>query len=207
MLSVSQIFSYIIVLGIAAAVPGPGMTTVVARSVSNGFLFGFYALFGLIIGDLIYLSVAVFGYSIVVSHFSYLFKFIVWGASFYLIYLAWQFWFNPYKILGLAYNNKKKQILVTFCSGLAITLGNPKTIGFYLAILPLVIDIKTISLSSWCLILVPLTITVLFSVGTLFILASVGLRHLLLTAKAQRILYRSAAIIMLLAAVTMLIRS
>lgn len=207
MLSLSQIFSYIMVLGIAAAVPGPGMTMVVARSVSNGSLFGFFALFGLIIGDLIYLSIAVFGYSIVISHFFYLLKFIMWGASLYLIYLARQFWFYPHKIIDLENNSKKKQILITLCSGLAITLGNPKTIGFYLAILPLVIDIKIISLSSWCLILVPLTITVLFSVGTLFILTSIGLRGLLLTVKAQRILYRSAAIIMLLAAITMLIQA
>lgn len=53
----------------------------------------------------------------------------------------------------------------------------------------------------------PLTITVLFAVGTLFIFASMSLKKLLLTVKAQRLLYRSAAIIMFLAALSMLIRS
>lgn len=207
MLSLSQVISYISVLGIAAAVPGPGMTTIVARSVSNGSLFGFFTLFSLIIGDLIYLSFAVFGYSIVINHFVYLLTFLKWGASLYLIYLAWQFWLNPYQPFDTSNDNTKKQTIITFFSGLAITLGNPKTISFYLAILPLVINIQSITLYIWGLILVPLTITVLFAVGTLFIFASMSLKKLLLTVKAQRLLYRSAAIIMFLAALSMLIRS
>jgi len=61
MLEYTQVIAYIIALGIAAAIPGPGMIALVARSLSTGALTGFTLLFGIILGDLLYLSFAVFG--------------------------------------------------------------------------------------------------------------------------------------------------
>ncbi|OUF47799.1 hypothetical protein AZ044_002581 [Pluralibacter gergoviae] len=48
MLGTAQILSYSTTLGLAAAVPGPGMTALVARSVSGGAVTGFTMLAGLI---------------------------------------------------------------------------------------------------------------------------------------------------------------
>ncbi len=97
MLEVSQIVTYTAALTVAAAIPGPGMAALVARSVSSGALAGFCMLFGLIIGDLTYLSFAVFGLSIIAHSFDTLFAVVRWGAALYLGYLAWQFWFQEVK--------------------------------------------------------------------------------------------------------------
>jgi len=89
-------------------------------------------------------------------------------------------------------------------SGYTITLGNPKTIAFYLALLPVIIDLEMITMQSWAIMLVPLTAVVLLSVGAVFILGAIGVRHILSGEKAQRILHRGAATTMVIAAGTML---
>jgi len=53
---------------------------------------------------------------------------------------------------------------------------------------------------------VPMTILVLL-VGTVFILAALRIRHFLTRPGAQRVLFRSAGIIMLLAAIGMVAKS
>lgn len=206
MLDLTQVLTYSVALGIAAAIPGPGMAALVARSVSGGTLSGFCLLFGLILGDLTYLSFAVFGLAMIAEHFNALFQLVRWGASLYLCYLAWQFWFANHQAIEMGKPAKKKELLSAAISGLTITLGNPKTIAFYLAILPLVINLETVSLQTWGLLLVPLTILVLLSVGALFILAAVRIRYLLSSQRAQQQMFRGAAAIMVAAAASMLIR-
>ena len=74
MIGATELAAYAIALGVAAAIPGPGMTALVARSVGNGAVAGFAMLFGLIIGDLCYLSFAVFGLAVVAKNFAALFN-------------------------------------------------------------------------------------------------------------------------------------
>lgn len=204
MLDLTQVFSYAVALGVAAASPGPGMAALVARSVSGGAISGFALLLGLILGDLIYLSFAVFGLAMIAEHFNALFDVVRWGAATYLCYLAWQFWFANHQAIEMEKSANKRELVSAALSGLTITLGNPKTIAFYLAILPLVIDLRGVSLQTWALMLAPLTILVLLSVGTLFIIAAVRVRRWLSSPHAQQNLFRGAATIMVVAAASML---
>lgn len=202
-----QIISYIAALGLAAAIPGPGTTALIARSVSGGAVAGFSMLAGLILGDLIYLSVAVFGLAVVAHSYTYVFTMINWAASLYLLVLAWQFWCHQPQAINIEQKATKRELALAWFSGLTITLGNPKTIAFYLAILPLVIALDNVSLQIWGGILVPLTMVVLLSVGAVFILAALRIRHLLTSAKAQRLVFRSAGAIMMLAAAGMVVKT
>lgn len=207
MLGTAQIISYIFALSLAAAIPGPGMTALVARSVSGGAVTGFTMLAGLILGDLIYLSIAVFGLAVIAHTYTSVFTLINWAASFYLFMLAWQFWCHQPQAINIDQKATKRELASAWFSGLTITLGNPKTIAFYLAILPLVISLDNVSLQIWGGMLVPLTVFVLLSVGAIFILAALRIRHLLTSAKAQQLLFRSAGFIMMLAALGMVIKT
>nr|WP_273199806.1 hypothetical protein [Pseudomonas sp.] len=51
---------------------------------------------------------------------------------------------------------------------------------------------KPVSLATWRLMLVPLTVLVLLSVGALFVLGAVRIRHLLSSLRAQQRLFRGA---------------
>ena len=207
MSATAQVISYMAALGLAAAIPGPGMTALVARSVSGGAITGFTMLAGLILGDLIYLSIAVFGLAVIAHTYNSVFTLINWAASLYLCMLAWQFWCHKPQAINIDQKATKRELASAWLSGLTITLGNPKTIAFYLAILPLVISLDNVSLQMWGGMLVPLTVFVLFSVGAIFILAALRIRHLLTSEKAQRLLFRSAGSIMMLAAIGMVIKT
>ncbi|MGY4491267.1 LysE family translocator [Pseudomonas sp. TE3610] len=206
MLDTSQVLTYCAALGVAAAIPGPGMAALVARSVSGGALSGFCLLFGVILGDLTYLSFAVFGLAMIAEHFNALFQLVRWGAAIYLCYLAWVFWFARHQTIETGKPAQRKELLSAAVSGLTITLGNPKTIAFYLALLPLVINLETVSLQTWALMLMPLTALVLLAVGAVYILGAVRIRHLLSSLRAQQRLFRGAAVIMAAAAAAMLLR-
>ncbi|WP_419963143.1 LysE family translocator [Pantoea vagans] len=207
MSTTAQVISYMAALGLAAAIPGPGMTALVARSVSGGAITGFTMLAGLILGDLIYLSIAVFGLAVIAHTYNSVFTLINWAASLYLCMLAWQFWCHKPQAINIDQKATKRELASAWLSGLTITLGNPKTIAFYLAILPLVISLDNVSLQMWGGVLVPLTVFVLFSVGAIFILAALRIRHLLTSEKAQRLIFRSAGSIMMLAAIGMVIKT
>ena len=84
----TQIITYALALGIAAAIPGPGMIALVARSLSGGALSGFALLGGIIIGDIIYLSFAVFGLAVLAQSFHWLFALIKWGSVLYSVLLS-----------------------------------------------------------------------------------------------------------------------
>jgi len=207
MIETAQIISYIAALGLAAAIPGPGMTALVARSVSGGAITGFSMLAGLILGDLIYLSLAVFGLAVIAHTYASIFTVINWGASLYLCLLAWQFWRYKPESINIDQKATKRELAMAWFSGLTITLGNPKTIAFYLAILPLVISLDTVSLQIWGGMLVPLTVLVLLVVGAIFILSALKIRRFLSSVKAQQVLFRSTALIMALAAICMLAKA
>lgn len=203
----AQILSYMAALGLAAAIPGPGMTALVARSVSGGLMTGFTMLAGLILGDLIYLSIAVFGLAVIAHNYTSIFTLINWAASLYLCVLAWQFWCHQPQAININQKATKRELASAWFSGLTITLGNPKTIAFYMAILPLVISLDNVSLQMWGGMLMPLTVFVLLCIGAVFILAALRIRHLLTSEKAQRRLFRSAGFIMMLAAAGMVIKT
>lgn len=203
MLEPTQILTYIAALAVAAAIPGPGMTALVARSVGSGALTGFVMLAGLILGDLTYLSFAVFGLAVLAKSFSVIFVLVKWGAVIYLCYLAWLFWTADHQSLNETGAPKRKDILSAGLSGYTITLGNPKTIAFYLALLPVIVDLKKITIQSWAFMLVPLTAGVLLGIGAIFVLGAIGVRHMLSSEKAQRFLHRGAATTMVVAAGSM----
>ena len=199
----TQIIAYALALGIAAAIPGPGMIALVARSLSGGAFSGFALLTGIVLGDLVYLSFAVFGLALIAQSFHWLFVLIKWGSVLYLTWLAWQFWSAKTQRIEVMNKPGTKDLLAAGLSGLSITLGNPKTIAFYLALLPLVIDLQAISLNSWATTLIPLTVGVLLIVGAVFVLGAVAIRRGLTSARAQQAIYRGAGAAMFIAAGTL----
>ncbi len=205
MINLADIAAYTVALGIAAAIPGPGITALVARSVGSGTRAGFALLAGIIMGDLLYLSFAVFGLALIAQSFGTVFTVIRWLSIAYLLYLAWQFWSAERHDMQVT-ETTRKDLGAAMMSGLAITLSNPKTIAFYLALLPLVLDLHSISASNWAMVLVPATILVLLFVGTVYILGALAVRRILAGANAQKRLHRSAAVAMAGAAGTMILR-
>lgn len=205
MINFTQLISYISALAIAAAIPGPGMTALVARSAGGGVFPGFALLLGIICGDILYLTLAVFGLAVIANSFSSFFLIVRLVSGAYLIWLSWQFWKYEPEVLETNPSANLKSLAASWGVGLGITIGNPKTIAFYLALVPVVVSLEDITVFAWGLVLVPITICVLGLVGSFFVLGAAKARKILKSVRAQSIVFKTAAVIMFVAAISMFV--
>lgn len=136
-----HIVSFVIAMTIFALVPGPGVLATLSRTVCNGERSAMFLVFGLILGDILYASFAVFGLGAIAQVMGAAFVWIRWISGVYLVYLG-------YRMFAQRPENSpvpKEQSGKSFLLGLFITLGNPKVIVFYLGFLPTFFDMHTVT--------------------------------------------------------------
>ena len=186
-------------LAVAAAIPGPGVTALVARALGSGFRSSLAMSLGLVVGDLTYLTAVVLGLALVAQSFGLVFLAIKWLGVAYLGYLAWNFWTSGITPETIEARKGKGGLLSSFLAGLTVTLGNPKTMIFYLAITPTIVDLRTVTFAEYG-ILALLTIVVLLVVLVPYLALAAKARWFLKTPRALKALNRTAATFMVGAA-------
>lgn len=181
---------YAVALAIACAIPGPGITASVGTALGSGFKQALVFVSGIVIGDLCYFTFAVLGLTAIASAFSGIFTVIKFASAAYLLYLAWTFWqgsMNPASVRSA----REKGWFATLLGGLTLTLGNPKTIIFYMALLPTVIDLQSVTLDRY-LVFCAITVAVLYAVCIPYIGLAARARKFLSNPKALKWLGRGA---------------
>ncbi|PPJ48075.1 LysE family translocator [Rhizobium sp. KAs_5_22] len=190
----TTLLAYSGALFVAAAIPGPGMTAIVARALGSGFRPTFFMGLGLILGDLCYLTAVILGLALVAQTFTTPFLIIKYLGALYLVYIAWKLWTTGL----IAQDIKAKRsthIGLSFLSGLLVTLGNPKTMLFYVALVPTLIPLEAIGAKDYAA-LVGITFVVLIAVLVPYILLASQARTLLKKPNSLKALNRSAASIL-----------
>jgi threonine/homoserine/homoserine lactone efflux protein len=190
-MSLATLLAYCTALFIAAAIPGPGMTAIVARALGSGFRETFFMGLGLVLGDLVYLTGVIMGLAFVAQTFTTTFMVIKILGALYLVYIAYKLWtagLLPQDIQA----RKSTNMGMSFLSGLLVTLGNPKTMLFYVALVPSLIDLHAIGLNEYA-VLVGATFIVLMAVLIPYILLASRARLLLKQPRALKSLNRIAA--------------
>lgn len=129
---------------LAVASPGPAIAALVARALATGFRRSLPFAAGIVAGDLIWLSLTAFGLAVLMQSFHGLFVAIKYAGCAYLIYLAYRLWTAPAEAPP-APATASGEGLRLFLGGIALTLGNPKVMVFFLSILPLVVDLKAMT--------------------------------------------------------------
>ncbi len=194
------------ILVVAAGTPGPNVGALVARVISRGHKGVFPFMFGLWLGDAIWLSLAVWGLSALANSFHTVFLVLKYLGVAYLIYLAWKMWIAPVETTAdenaIPREGEAKKL---FFSALAVTLGNPKIMVFYIAILPTVIDITHVSVVGWAELLLVM-FAVLAAVDTAWVVLAAQARRFLRSSRAMRIANRTSAGMMAGAAVAIATR-
>lgn len=193
-------------LAIAAAIPGPGVVAIVARALGSGFRSAAFLGVGLLCGDLIYLSAVLLGLALVAQSFGTLFLVIKWLGVAYLAWLAFSLWTRGVAAGAVTPERARDGAGASFVAGLLVTLGNPKVMVFYLAIMPTIIDIGTVTAGEFG-ILLALTAMILILVMTPYLALAARARWLLATPRALRFLNRMAAGFLAAAAATIAVRS
>ncbi|MEQ8298030.1 MAG: LysE family translocator [Nitratireductor sp.] len=191
-MSIAGFIAYAGALALAASIPGPGLTALIARALGSGFRPALVMSFGLILGDLTYLTAVVLGLAVVAQSFGLVFLVVKWAGVAYLAWLAYRFWTAGIVAETVTAETGRGGLLASFASGITITLGNPKTMIFYLAITPTVIDVAAISASDYA-VLAALTALVLVVVLVPYLALAAHARRLFARPAALRWLNRTAA--------------
>jgi threonine/homoserine/homoserine lactone efflux protein len=200
-----SLLAFTVALAIAAAIPGPGIAALVGRALASGFWASLPMITGLIVGDLFYLTAAVAGLGVLAETMGEVFLLIRIAGAAYLAWLAWRLWTARGEADGFAAASGAAPPLRTFLAGLSVTLGNPKVMLFYLALLPSIIDIGSVTPAGYAEI-AAITIAVLALVLGAYAAAVGAARRLVVRERQRRLLNRSAATAMMGAAAAMLVK-
>lgn len=200
----ASLIAFTLALVVAVASPGPGIAAVVARALGTGFAGTLPLIVGMVLGDLVYLTAAVFGLAAIAQSFGEVFVVIRYAGAAYLLFLAYKLWTAEASAETIAASAAEAPIR-TFLVGLSLTLGNPKVIVFYLALLPTLVDLTSLTLLGYAEI--ALTVVVVLSgVATAYAYAASRARALFRNRSARRVLDRTAGTVMAGAAVAVAVK-
>jgi threonine/homoserine/homoserine lactone efflux protein len=192
-MTLSSLLLFAAVYFVAVATPGPGVAALVARVLGRGLSGVAPFIAGYVVGDMVWLIVAGTGLSVAANVFSGLFVTLKYAGAAYLFYLAWR--------MATAPAVSEPAILAAsggwrgFLGSLSLTLGNPKVMIFFLSIMPLVIDVRTLSPVGLAE-LAAVSVVVMSATLTAYALAINRARALFRSTPAMRFVHRAAGGVM-----------
>lgn len=142
-----------------AIVPGPSVFAVVARSIASGFTHGLVTVIGIVVGDFVFIILAVYGLWSVAETMGSLFVLVKYLGGAYLIWLGIGLWSSKSKNVEVEGINELSW-LSNFLCGLFITLADPKAILFYASFFPAFLELSSVSIIDASIIMVIATIAV-----------------------------------------------
>jgi threonine/homoserine/homoserine lactone efflux protein len=190
-MTLATIATYAFALFIVALIPGPGITALVARALGTTFAESLAMAVGISLGDLVFLTAVVLGLSVVAQTFGFVFIIIKYAGAAYLIWMAWKIWKSGIVRTDVQAAGKAN-VFQALLSGLMVTLGNPKAMLFYLALVPTIVDITTITFTDYLILLV-VSVAVLLVVTIPYIALAAKARDLLRHPKALKRLNQFSA--------------
>lgn len=139
-----SILGFSIAMFLLAITPGPGVFATISRGLASGFNNAAFVVLGIVLGDIIFLLLAIFGLSAIATVLGDFFVIIKYLGGAYLLYLGFKILTSKEvdtKVDGIVELSWKKN----FFAGLLITLANPKVILFYLGFLPTFVNLQTLT--------------------------------------------------------------
>lgn len=198
------VFSLVYLL--AVATPGPGVAAVIARSLASGTRGAPAFIAGFLVGDLIWFTFAATGLAALAQGAQTVFAVVKYAGAAYLLYLAYRLWTAPVVTAEtapqIAGGQKPLQL---FLGSLALTLANPKTIFFFLALLPTVVRLEQLTLLGFIEIVLTISIVLPLTLGAYVVLAARA-RRVFKSATAVRRINRGSGAAMACAAVAVATR-
>lgn len=171
-------------LFVAAGSPGPNVAALVARVLARGWRDVLPFLAAMWIGEAIWLAFAVWGLAALAGTLHAALVALKYLGAADLAWLAWRMWTAPAEPHGEALPRERSAGKL-FAAGMAVTLGNPKIMVFYLALLPTIVDLNRVAVAGWA----ELTATMLV------VLAAVDLSWMALADRARALLRTPGAVV------------
>jgi threonine/homoserine/homoserine lactone efflux protein len=184
-MTAAGVLVFLAAYGTAVAVPGPGVASLIARVLARGLNGAPAYIAGFVAGDLIWFGAAAMGLTAIAAAFQPLITTIRFAGAAYLLYLAVRlFTAGPAGFDDGKSDSAPSPPIENFGAALALTLGNPKIIIFFVALLPAVLDLKSLSFQS----------AVIIAVLMSFVLSAILGGYALLAHRARQFLRNPRAI-------------
>ena len=190
MLDLPTLLLFAASLTLASGSPGPSIAALVARVLTRGPRSVLPFLAAMWIGEAIWLACAVFGLAVIAQTFQTAFAALKIAGVGYLAFLAWKMWTAPVSEAEPLPDAGSGWRL--FGAGLAVTLGNPKIMVFYLALLPAIVDLGGVTVGGWLELTLVMAL-VLIAVDLAWVLAAAQARRLFRTPAGRRLANRLSA--------------
>jgi threonine/homoserine/homoserine lactone efflux protein len=154
---------------VVVLIPGTGVIYTISNGLFLGWRASIAAAFGCTAGIIPHLSASIFGLSVILHMSALAFQVIKFAGAAYLLYLAWAMW-RETGSLKFDSHSTKIGLWQIVRKGFLINILNPKLSIFFLAFLPLFVDLNA---SSPTLNMVLLSL--IFMAMTLFIFILYGI--------------------------------
>ncbi len=129
---------------VLAMVPSVSVLAVSARAAAFGFTHGLFTALGIVVADILFIVIAVYGLALIAELMGDQFRLIQYLGAAYLTWLGISMWRADAKA-RIADSVSQSSWLSSFLSGFLITLGDQKAIVFYLGFFPVFIDLSTMT--------------------------------------------------------------
>jgi threonine/homoserine/homoserine lactone efflux protein len=127
------------------AAPGPVWVALLARALSGGFASAWPLAVGVVLGDLLWPAIAIFGLSWIVSVYSGFLHLLKMVAAVTFAVMGLMLIRKPGALLAADSRLTKPGRLAGFVTGIAAVIGNPKAILFYMGVLPGFFDLASLN--------------------------------------------------------------
>ncbi|WP_224605806.1 LysE family translocator [Mesorhizobium sp. ESP-6-4] len=143
--------AYCVAISLAAATPGPAMFAVITNGLSRGFLRAFIAGMGVAAGDAVLVTLALLGLVALAQTFEWIFLLLKYAGAAYLVFLGIRMWRAAAQKPDDS-RQTQARLSRSFFLGASIALGNPKAILFHASIMPLILNLDTMTFADGLLV-------------------------------------------------------
>jgi threonine/homoserine/homoserine lactone efflux protein len=192
MLSWHSTLIYCGLYAVVIIMPGPGVVAIVARALGSGFRACIPAAIGTAVGDLIWMTLSAFGLAAVAQAMGQSFLAVKLAGAAYLVFMGYRYWTAPVTDMPQIAASSARE---GFMSQLSVTLGNPKAMGFFLAALPAVVDLKHLNAGGY-LQLCAATAVLIPTIMLAYAALAAKVRSFLTSRRARKGINRTAAVVM-----------
>jgi threonine/homoserine/homoserine lactone efflux protein len=144
-MTLANSLSLLLVMITLAAIPSSSVALVVVRSATLGIRNGIAAALGIVVGDLVFVAMAMVGLAAMAEMMGALFAVLRYLAAAYLIWFGFGLIRSGAKTEKPADLHRTGGMGASFAAGFVLTLGDVKAILFYAALFPVFVDVSALT--------------------------------------------------------------
>jgi threonine/homoserine/homoserine lactone efflux protein len=190
---------------VAALTPGPAVTAVVARAITDGVRPAMAINAGVVTGDLLFFALAAAGMAAAAHSLGDVFTVLKFAGAAYLVWQGLKLWRAPPRVAEAGATGHEGHFLPNYGAGLLLMMSHVQAMLFYAALLPGFVNLAELDLAD-LLALGVMLIVVIGGVNAGYALLASRARRFFANERALRTVNRAAGTLMFVAAALVLTR-